>query len=156
MAGTVKPIPDGYHTVTPYLIVKGAANAIAFYKKAFGATELLRMPDPSGKIGHAEIKIGDSPIMLADEFPERGILSPQSIGGSPVSILLYVENVDAVFNQAVAAGAKVTRPLQDQFYGDRMGGLTDPYGHQWYVATHTENVAPEEMKKRAAAAHHGS
>ncbi|HKS95634.1 MAG TPA: VOC family protein [Terriglobia bacterium] len=156
MAGTVKPIPDGYHTVTPYLIVKGAANAIAFYKKAFGATELLRMPDPSGKIGHAEIKIGDSPIMLADEFPERGILSPQSIGGSPVSILLYVENVDAVFNQAVAAGAKVTRPLQDQFYGDRMGGLTDPYGHQWYVATRTENVAPEEMKKRAAAAHHGS
>jgi len=155
MAGKVKPVPDGYHTVTPYLIVKGAAGAIEFYKKAFGAMELLRMPDPSGKIGHAEIKIGDSPIMLADEFPERGVLSPQTIGGSPVSILLYVENVDVLFKQAVAAGAKVTRPLQDQFYGDRMGGLTDPFGHQWHVATHVEDVAPEELKKRAAAAAHG-
>jgi len=155
MAGKVKPVPEGYHTVTPYLIVKGAAGAIEFYKKAFGATELLRMPDPSGKIGHAEIKIGDSPIMLADEFPERGVLSPQTIGGSPVSILLYVENVDVLFKQAVAAGAKVTRPLQDQFYGDRMGGLTDPFGHQWHVATHVEDVAPEELKKRAAAAAHG-
>lgn len=155
MAGKVKPVPEGYHTVTPYLIVKGAAGAIEFYKKAFGATELLRMPDPSGKIGHAEIKIGDSPIMLADEFPERGVLSPQTVGGSPVSILLYVENVDALFKQAVAAGAKVTRPLQDQFYGDRMGGFTDPFGHQWHVATHVEDVAPEELKKRAAAAAHG-
>ncbi|HEV2493993.1 MAG TPA: VOC family protein [Terriglobia bacterium] len=153
MAGTVKPIPEGYHTATPYLIVKGAADAIEFYKKAFGATELLRMGEPGGRIGHAEIKIGDSTIMLADEFPEMGALSPQSIGGSPVSILLYVEDVDRVFNQAVAAGAKVTRPVKDQFYGDRMGGLIDPYGHQWYVATHVEDVAPEELHKRAAAAH---
>jgi PhnB protein len=156
MAGTVKPIPDGYHTATPYLIVKGAADAIEFYKKAFGATEMLRMGEPGGKIGHAEIKIGNSPIMLADEFLEMGARSPQSLGGSAVSILLYVEDVDALFNRAVAAGAKVTRPLQDQFYGDRIGGMTDPFGHQWYIATHTEDVAPEELKKRAAAAHGGS
>src|SRR2546426_6215188 len=110
MANQVKPIPDGYHTVTPYLIVKGAAEALEFYKTAFGATELFRMPQPDGKIGHAEIKIGDSPIMLADEFPEMGYLSPQSIGGSPVSIMLYVENVDALFSQAVTAGGKLQRP----------------------------------------------
>jgi PhnB protein len=156
MAQASRPIPEGYHTATPYLIVKGAAGAIEFYKKAFGATELLRMAQPDGKIGHAEIKIGDSPIMLADEFPEMGARSPQSLGGSPVSILLYVEDVDRVFNQAVAAGAKVARPVKDQFYGDRIGGVTDPFGHQWYIATHKEDVAPEELKKRAAAAHGGS
>ncbi len=155
MATTVKPIPEGYHTVTPYLIVRNAARAIEFYKKAFGATELMRMAEPSGRIGHAEIRIGDSPIMLADEVPEMGFRSPESFGGSPVSILLYVEEVDAVFNQAVAAGAKVQRPVADQFYGDRTGGVTDPFGHIWYIATHKEDVSPEEMRKRAAAAGRG-
>ncbi len=152
MTSRVKPTPEGYHTATPYLIVRDAARAIEFYKKAFGAKELMRMADPSGKIGHAEIKIGDSPIMLADEVPGMGYRSPESLGGSPVSILLYVEDVDAVFNQAVAAGAKVQRPVADQFYGDRTGGVTDPFGHVWYVATHMEDVSPEEMRKRAAAA----
>ncbi len=152
MTSRVKPTPEGYHTATPYLIVRDAARAIEFYKKAFGAKELMRMADPSGKIGHAEIKIGDSPIMLADEVPGMGYRSPESLGGSPVSILLYVEDVDAVFNQAVAAGAKVQRPVADQFYGDRTGGVTDPFGHVWYVATHIEDVSPEEMRKRTAAA----
>src|SRR5437763_14338970 len=118
---SVKPIPDGYHTATPYLIVKGAAEAIEFYKKAFGAKELMRFADPSGKVGHAEIKIGDSPIMLADEYPDMGIRSPQTLGGSPVIILLYVHDVDALTQQALAAGAKVERPVTDQFYGDRSG-----------------------------------
>jgi PhnB protein len=153
MASTVKPIPDGYHTATPYLIVSGAAKALEFYKNAFGATELFRMPQPDGRIGHAEIQIGNSRIMLADEHHEIGAKSPQTIGGSAVSILLYVEDADRVFNQAAAAGAKVTRPLENQFYGDRMGGLTDPFGHAWYVATHVEDVSPEELQKRAAAAH---
>ena len=152
MTSKPKPVPDGYHTATPYLIVKGAAQAIEFYKKAFGATELMRMAQPGGKIGHAEIKIGDSPIMLADESPEMGARSPQSFGGSPVSILLYVEDVDTIFSQAVAAGAKVQRPVADQFYGDRTGGIEDPFGHVWYIATHTEDVSPEEMRRRAAAA----
>jgi PhnB protein len=152
MTNKVKPIPEGYHTATPYLIVRDAARAIEFYKKAFGATELMRMPGPGGKIGHAEIKIGDSPIMLADEVPGMGFRSPESLGGSPISILLYVEDVDVVFNEALAAGAKVQRPVADQFYGDRTGGVTDPFGHVWYIATHKEDVSPEEMKKRAAAA----
>ena len=147
-----KPIPEGYDTATPYLCIKDAARAIEFYKKAFGATELMRMAQPDGRIGHAEIRIGNSPIMLADEVPEMGHRSPQSLGGSPVSILLYVEDVDALFNQAVSAGAKVERPVQDQFYGDRTGGVTDPFGHVWYIATHKEDVSPEEMRKRAAAA----
>ena len=146
-----KPIPEGYHTVTPYLIVKGAASAIEFYKKAFGATELFRMDAPGGKIGHAEIKIGNSPIMLADEVAEMGARSPQSYGGSPVTILLYVEDVDAMFNQAVAAGVTVQRAVADQFYGDRSGGVTDPFGHVWYIATHKEDLSPEEIRKRAAA-----
>src|SRR5260370_33769663 len=149
--GNAKPIPEGYHTATPYLIIKDAAQAIEFYKKAFGATEVIRFAQPDGKIGHAEIKVGDSHIMLADEFPEMGARSPQSFGGSPVSILLYVEDVDAVFTQAVAAGAAVQRPVADQFYGDRTGGVKDPFGHMWYIATHVEDVSPEEMKKRAAA-----
>ena len=152
MTNKVKPIPEGYHTATPYLIVKDAAHAIEFYKKAFGATELMRMPGTGGKIGHAEIKIGDSPIMLADEVPGMGFRSPESLGGSPISILLYVEDVDVVFSEALAAGAKVQRPVADQFYGDRTGGVTDPFGHVWYIATHKEDVSPEEMKKRAAAA----
>jgi PhnB protein len=145
----VKPIPDGYHTATPYLVVNGAARAIDFYKQAFGATELFRMADPtSGKVGHAEIKIGDSPIMLADEFPEMGARSPQSLGGSPVGILLYVPDVDAVAGQAVAAGAKVVRPVQDQFYGDRSGTFEDPFGHKWTIATHKEDLSPEEISQR--------
>jgi len=152
MSSNVKPIPEGYHTVTPYLIIKGATDAIDFYKTAFGAKELFRM-DHDGKIGHAEIKIGDSPIMLADESPEMGHKSPQTLGGSPISILLYVEDVDALFNQAVAAGRKVDRPLEDKFYGDRGGSLTDPFGHIWHIATHKEDVTPEEMEKGMAAAH---
>ena len=137
----VKPIPDGYHTATPYLIVSGAAKAIEFYKQAFGAKELMRLADPTGKVGHAEIRIGDSTIMLADEFPEMGARGPQSFGGSPISIMLYVEDVDARFAQAVAAGAKATRPVQDQFYGDRTGTIEDPWGHKWTVATHIEDIA---------------
>jgi PhnB protein len=150
-----RPIPEGYHTATPYLIIKDAAKAIEFYKEAFGAKEMMRMSQPDGRIGHAEIKIGDSPIMLADEFPEMGARSPQSLGGSPVSILLYVEDVDAFAKQAVAAGTKVVRPVKDQFYGDRSGSFEDPFGHQWHIATHVEDVAPEEMHKRAAAAGRG-
>jgi PhnB protein len=152
MASAIKPIPEGYHSVTPYLIINGAADAIEFYKKAFGATELLRMPYPDGKIGHAEIKIGDSPIMLADEVPDMKYLSPKTLGGSPVSILLYVEDVDTVFNRAVAAGATQDRPVEDKFYGDRAGSLIDPFGHTWHVATHKEDVTPEEMEQRSKAA----
>jgi PhnB protein len=151
----VKPIPEGYHSVTPYLIIHGAADAIEFYKKAFGATELFRFPAPDGKIGHAEIKIGDSPIMLADEFAEMGYKGPDTPGGSPVSIMLYVEDVDTVFNRAVEAGASVKEALQDKFYGDRMGTLTDPFGHRWHVGTHKEDVSMEEMEQRAKAAHGG-
>jgi len=152
MAGNVKPVPKGYHTATPYLIIKEAARAIEFYKKAFGATELMRMAQPDGKVRHAEIKIGDSPIMLADEFPEYpDMLSPQSRGGSTVYIYLYVKDVDRVFNQATAAGAKALQPVKDQFYGDRSGAVTDPFGHVWFIATHKEDVSEAEMKKRAAA-----
>lgn len=156
MANTVNPIPEGYHSVTPYLIIKNAADAIDFYKSAFGAIELFRMPQPDGKIGHAEIKIGDSPIMLADEFPEMKYVSPQTLGGSPVSLMIYVEDVDTVFKRAIDAGASEQKPVQDQFYGDRSGSLTDPFGHVWHIATHKEDVAPEEMEKRAKAAHGGS
>ena len=151
MSAKVKPVPDGYHTVTPYLIIKGAAGALEFYKKAFGAEELYRMPQPDGRIGHAEIRIGNSRVMLADEFPEMGYRSPQSLGGSPVSILLYVKDVDAMAGKALAAGAKVIRPVQDQFYGDRSGTFADPYGHVWTIATHQEDVSAEELERRAAA-----
>ena len=144
----VKLIPDGYHTVTPYLFIKDAARALEFYKKAFGATELMRLPGPGNKIGHAEIKIGDSPIMLADEHPEIGVLGPQSLGGSSMCILLYVADVDKAAAQAIAAGAKVLRPVKDQFYGDRSGTFADPFGHLWTLATHKEDVSPEEMQKR--------
>jgi len=146
---TTKPVPDGYRTATPYLIVKGAAEAIEFYKRAFGATEMLRMADPQGKVGHAEIKIGDSVIMLADEHPAMGYRSPRSLGGSSVSILLYLADVDSVFERAIKAGAKAQRPVVNQFYGDRSGTLEDPFGHVWTVATHVEDVPPEEMKRRA-------
>lgn len=146
MANTVRPVPEGYHTATPYLICKGAADAIEFYKKAFGAREIMRMPMPGGKLGHAELKIGDSHIMLADENPESGIYAPQHYGGTPVSILLYVEKVDAVFNQAVSAGAKAIRPPQDMFYGDRTSSITDPFGHSWYIHTHVKDVSSAEMQ----------
>lgn len=155
MAEKVKPIPDGYHSLTPYLVFNGAAKAIEFYKQAFGAAEVFRMEGPDGRVGHAEIKIGNSHVMLADEHPEMGARSPQSIGGSPISLMLYVEDVDAVVSQAVEAGAKVTRPVANQFYGDRTGGVEDPFGYAWYVATHVEDVPPEELQKRAAAAHGG-
>jgi PhnB protein len=147
----VKSIPDGYHSVTPYLLVRGAARAIDYYKKAFGAEELMRMDAPGGKIGHAEIKIGNSPIMLADEHPERGHKSPETVGGSSVMLMIYIDDVDTVFKRALAAGGKEVQPLKDQFYGDRSGTLTDPFGHTWTVATHKEDVAPEEMERRMAA-----
>ena len=150
--GNIKPIPDGYHSVTPYLVMNGAAAAIDFYKKAFGATELFRM-EHAGKIGHAEIKIGDSPIMLADEQPSMGYVGPQALGGTPVSLMIYVGDVDTIYKQAIAAGGVELKALQDQFYGDRSGTLKDPFGHIWTVATHKEDVTPEEMDKRMAAAH---
>jgi PhnB protein len=152
MATATKPIPEGYHSLTPYLIVNGAAEAIDFYKRAFGATELLRMADPKGRIAHAELKIGDSVIMLADENPNMGYRGPRSLGGSTVSIMLYVADVDGTFERAVKAGARAQRPVANQFYGDRSGMIEDPFGHFWTIATHFEDVAPEEMKRRVAAA----
>jgi PhnB protein len=144
----VKPIPDGYHTATPYLVVKGAAQALEFYKKAFGATEQVRMDGPGGSIMHAEIKIGDSMIMLGDENLPMGAKSPASCNGSPVSILLYVPDVDALTKQAISAGAKVERPVEDQFWGDRMGSIVDPFGHKWSIATHKEDVSEAETARR--------
>jgi PhnB protein len=151
----VKAVPEGYHTVTPYLICKGAAAAIDFYKKVFGATELLRHDGPDGSIGHAEIKIGDSVIMLADEFAEQKFLSPKTVGGTPVGLMLYVPDADAVFARALAAGATPHQPMEDKFYGDRSGSLLDPFGHMWTVSTHVEDVTPEEMGRRAEAAMKG-
>jgi PhnB protein len=151
MAGA-KPIPDGYPRVTPYLCVDGAAAAIDFYTKVLGAAEKVRMAAPGGKIGHAELALGDSIVMLADEHPDVGFLGPKSVGGTPVTISVYVENVDEVFERAVAEGASAERPIEDQFYGDRTGQFQDPFGHRWHVATHVEDVPPEEMEKRAAAA----
>lgn len=145
----VKAIPDGYHTFTPYLFIQGAAAAIEFYKKAFGATERVRVAAPDGKIGHAEIEIGDSVIMLSEENDKMGARGPQTLGGSPVLLHLYVPDVDSQFAQAIAAGAKVVKPLANQFYGDRSGGLEDPFGYQWYLATHIEDVPPDEMQRRA-------
>ena len=152
----VKPIPDQYPQVMPYLHVNGAAGAIAFYEKVLGATERTRMPDPSGKIAHAELQLGDSVIMLADEYPDMGIRGPAAYGGSGVTISVYVEDVDEVFRRAVDAGAKVVQEVQDQFYGDRTGQFEDPYGHRWSVATHVEDVPPEEMQRRAAEAMGGA
>ena len=149
MAGNVKPVPEGYHSVTPYLIVNGAVNALEFYKKVFGATEKFRMPMADGRLGHAEIVIGDSVIMLADEHPERGYLGPHARGGTPVSIMLYVEDVDAVAPRFVASGGKVLQPVKDQFYGDRSGTFEDPFGHQWTIGTHKEDLTMEEMEQRA-------
>ena len=145
---TVPYIPKGYNSITPYLVIKGAADAIEYYKKVFGATVVVRMDDPSGRIGHAELKIGDSHIMLADEFPEMNYRGPVTDGSSPVSLLLYVEDVDSIVERAVAAGARILKPVQDQFYGDRSGFIQDPFGHLWSVATHIEDVSGEEMNER--------
>jgi PhnB protein len=147
----VKAIPDCYPTATPYLTVKDADKAIEFYKQAFGATESMRLVDPSGAIGHAEVIIGTSPIMLSDEFPQMGMHSPQALGGSPIGIHLYVEDVDATFNQAIAAGAKEVMAVEDQFYGDRTGKIVDPFGYTWTIATHQEDVSPEELQQRFSA-----
>ncbi|HEU4344860.1 MAG TPA: VOC family protein [Candidatus Binatia bacterium] len=147
----VKAIPDGYHSVTPYLIVKGADRAIDFYKRVFGASQRMRMDGPNGTVGHAEIEIDGSAIMLADEFPDMGFRSPQSLGGAGVSLHLYVKDVDACFNKAIATGAKALRPVQDQFYGDRSGTLEDPFGHVWTISTHKEDVSPEELRRRSEA-----
>lgn len=152
MPRKVKPIPKGYHAVTPYLIAHDATQAIAFYKKALGAKLRMKMPGPDGKIGHAELEIGDSVVMLADENPAWGARSPKTIGGSPVALVVYVKNVDAQVKKALAAGAKLVRPIEDKFYGDRMGTVEDPFGYQWHLSTHIEDVPPREMAKRAKAA----
>jgi PhnB protein len=151
MANEVKPTPEGHRTVAPYLAIKSAASALEFYKKAFGAIETYKLVLPDGRVGHAEIRLGDSLIMLSDEFPEFGGKAPEALGGSPVSIHLYVDDVDAFFNRAVAAGARELKPIADQFYGDRSGQIEDPFGHLWWVATHKEDVAPAEMQKRVRA-----
>lgn len=146
----VSPIPAAYHSITPYLIVKGAAKAIEFYKTVFGASELMRMPGPNGTIVHAEIKIGNSPVMLADEMPGMEFRSASALGGSPVGLLVYVSDVDACAARALAAGAAQIKPVQDQFYGDRSGTFADPFGHLWTIATHIEDVSPEELERRMA------
>lgn len=151
MTTKTKPVPVGYHTATPYLVITNAAKAIEFYKEAFGATELTRLATPDGKVMHAEIRIGDSPIMLCDECPDWNALSPLTIGGTSVSVVLYLEDVDTVVNRAVKAGAKLLMPVEDQFWGDRMGTVSDPFGHKWSIATHTENLSPEEIDIRAKA-----
>ena len=148
----VKPIPEGYRSVTPYLAVKQAADAIEFYRRAFGAKERMRMPGPDGKIGHAELEIGNSVIMLADEHPDMDFRGPASIGGTSVTLHLYVPDVDASFSKATAAGAKPVRAVEDQFYGDRAGSVRDPFGHVWHIATHKEDLSPEELRRRAEAA----
>lgn len=147
----VKAIPEGYHSLTPYLVCKGAAQAIEFYKQAFGAVETVRMPGPGGQIMHAEVKIGNSMLMLSDENPQQGALSPQTIGGTGTSVMLYTDDVDAVFNRAVGAGSKTKVPPSEMFWGDRMAQIVDPFGHKWAIATHQEDVSPEEMGKRMAA-----
>lgn len=155
MTTKAKPIPEGYNAAIPYLSCTNATSALDFYKNAFGATELMRIAAPDGKIGHAEIKIGDAIIMISDEYPAMDIRSPQSLGGTPVGIHVYVTDVDALTKQAVAAGAVVQRPIADQFYGDRSVTLGDPYGHRWFFATHKEDVPPEELQRRAAVAMKG-
>jgi PhnB protein len=156
MPSNVRPIPEGHRTVTPYLAIKGAARALDFYKRAFGAIESYKLMMPDGRVGHAEIRLGDSLVMLSDEFPEYGGKAPETLGGSPVSLHLYVEDVDAFVKKAVEAGAKERKPVADQFYGDRSGQLEDPFGHLWWVATHKEDVAPDEMQKRVQAMFPGS
>lgn len=153
MTAATQRIPEGFHTLTPHLVVRDAAEAIAFYKRAFNAEEFSRMPGPDGcSIMHADLRIGSSHVFLCDEFPEMGAKSPQTLGGTPVTLHMYVEDVDTIFRQAVAAGAQVVMPLRDQFWGDRYGVLSDPYGHAWSIASHVEDLSPEQMQKRAAAA----
>jgi PhnB protein len=152
MSPSVKPIPDGYPRVSAYLVIDGASDALDFYKDVFGASERMRMGDPSGKVGHAELAIGDSVVMLADEYPEMDAVGPKTVGGTPVTMSVYVEDVDATFDRAVKAGAKALRPVENQFYGDRSGQFLDPFGHKWSVASHIEDVPPDEMAKRAAEA----
>ncbi len=147
---TAKPIPEGFHSVTPYLSIKGAKEAIEFYKKAFGAVEVFRLPTPTGDIGHAEIVIGDSHIMMSEPCDESPIPSPEALGGSTIGIHLYVEDVDAVFTRAIESGATMLKPVEDQFYGDRMGALKDPFGHVWFIGTHKEDLTSEDIQKRAA------
>ena len=156
MSPSVKPIPDGYPRVSPYLVVDGAAQAIDFYTQVLGASERMRMGGPDGKIGHAELEFGDSVVMLADEYPDMGYVGPKAVGGNPVTIGVYVEDVDKTFDAAVKAGAKSLRPVEDQFYGDRSGQIEDPFGHRWSIQTHVEDVPPDEMQKRAAAMGGGS
>ena len=151
MANKVKPVPDGYHNITPYLVIKGAAAAIDFYKSVFGAVEIMRMPQPDGRIGHAELKFGDSFVMLADEYPEIAVVGPQTLGNTSVGLLLYVDDVDKTVERAVANGATIKKPVADQFYGDRTGSFEDPYGHLWHIGTHKEDVPIEEIQRRAAA-----
>jgi PhnB protein len=154
MAGQVKPVPEGYHSITPYLMVKGGAQALDFYVKAFGAEVTVRMDSPDGTLGHGEIRIGDSIFMLGDEVPGNPDVvcaSPKTLGGSTVTLMVYLTDVDQAFQRAVAAGATIRRPLKDQFYGDRTGTLEDPFGHFWTLATHIEDVTPEEMERRMAA-----
>ncbi|MBN4055455.1 VOC family protein [bacterium AH-315-K03] len=146
---SIKPIPEGYHAITPYLSINDAKEAIEFYKRAFNATELFRLETPDGNIKHAEIKIGDSPIMLADSCEENNFRDPKNLSGTSVGLHLYVEDVDALFSQAVDAGAKIIQPVEDQFYGDRNGTLEDPFGHFWFIATHKEDLSPEELATRA-------
>jgi PhnB protein len=147
-----KPIPEGYHTLTPYLAVDNATEAIEFYKRAFGATERVRMPGPQGTIGHAELEIGDSLVMLSDPFPQASVRPPKELGGTSASVFMYVEDVDAVVRQAVDAGATVTMEVADQFWGDRFGSVSDPFGHTWSIATHVEDLTPEEIAERGKAA----
>jgi PhnB protein len=151
MGKTVKAVPEGHRTVTPYLVVKNGAKALEFYKRAFDATEIFKLMMPDGRLGHAEIRLGDSIVMLSDEFPEDGGKAPDTLGGSPVNIHLYVDDVDAFFKKAEAAGARELKPVMDQFYGDRSGQLQDPFGHLWWVATHREDVPPGELQRRAEA-----
>ena len=148
---TVKPIPDNYPRVTAYLAIDGASDAIEFYKQIFGAEERFRMPQPDGTIGHAELQLGDSVIMMSDAFPEMGVVDPKKLGGSPITLTVYVDDVDATFGDAIKAGAKQLQPVEDKFYGDRAGQFEDPWGHRWNVMSHVEDVSPEEMEKRAAA-----
>ena len=152
----VKPVPDGYRSITPYVIVRGGAAAIAFYQKVFGARLRMKLDAPGGKIGHAELEIGDSLVMLADEHPEMGALAPPTIGGTPVGLHVYLADVDAVAAKAIAAGATLKRPVADQFYGDRLGSIVDPFGHLWHISTHIEDVSPDEIARRAAALHGGA
>ncbi len=151
----VKPIPEDYPVVSPYLIVDGAGAAIAFYTSVLGAVERMRMPGPAGRVGHAELQLGNSLVMVADEFPDMGALGPKTIGGTPVTLSVYVEAVDEVFERAVQAGATPLRAPEDQFYGDRSGQFEDPWGHRWNIATHVEDVAPDEIERRAAQATQG-